>query len=122
MKKGIILVVIILIGVVVYISAAFGRSYGYRNVISTGVTGINFDKVTTEIYVANFSTNICYVNFVSSYVMTVVNTTNYFLLQRQSTTTAPDRHTEEVGSSWMSVFSSHTPVNIRIQWKMPQRP
>lgn len=122
MKRIIFTVLVLgLIGGQASLSAGTGRSYGSAVITSSGVTGISFDKITKEIYAVTLSTPPVYINWVSSYVMTAANATNYFLLGIVDETDIIE-HTEEVESSWMSVFSSFTAINIRIQWKMPQRP
>jgi len=118
MKKGIILVILILIGMVIYANAGTGRTYGYEVITTTGVTAIQFDYITKEIGAVVYSTNTCYFHATSSYTMTASNATNYFLLQRRAITAEPDKHVEEVESSRMSVFTLTPPVNIRVWWKM----
>ena len=92
--------------------AASGNEIDYQVITSTGITVINFDRITTEIYVIAISTNPAYVNWTST---TPVNTN--FLLGISGQTDVIE-HTEEVNSSHFSVDAGSTlPVHIRLQWK-----
>ena len=93
-----------------------GRTFGYQTITSTGVTGINFNKISTEIYVITFETSTAYVSWISSTALTSYPT-NYFQLGESSNSDVIE-HTEEVQSSRMSVYQANNPVNIRVQWKM----
>ena len=114
MNKNILIVLLILCFCKGISIAGTGRTYGYRNITSSGTTGISFDHITKEITVICYSTNTVTVNWVSSYTIT----SSDFRMQRIAVTAEPDKHTEEVESSYMSVNSSYTPVDVRVQWKM----
>lgn len=91
-------------------TGASGNEVGWQVITSTGITVINFDRITNEIYVVNLTTQPAYVNWVS----TSPASTN-FLLTGSSTGVS---RTEEIQSSKFSVDAGATaPVNIRIQYK-----
>lgn len=87
-------------------TGASGNDMGWQVISSTGITVINFDRITNEIYVVNYTTQSAYVNWIST---TPVNT-NFLLINTS--------RTEEIQSSKMSIDLGATPpVNIRVQYK-----
>ena len=102
-------------------TGASGKDVEWAVIDSTGITAINFSKVTTEIYVVNYDTYPAYVNWISS---TAVST-SCFKLQgylddlEQSTVKRGQSRTEKIQSSHFSIrVDTGSPVNIRVQWKM----
>lgn len=91
--------------------AANGSTTTWHVITTTGTTAINFDRVTTEIYVCTFSTNTAYVNWIAT-----TPTTNDFVLGILGQTDVIE-HTEEIRSSKMSVMQATEPVHIRVQVK-----
>lgn len=94
--------------------AASGNEVTWQVITSTGVTLIEFTRITTEIYVVLISTgHIAYVNWTST---TPVSTN--FYLYRADVSKSLTEHTEEIQSSKFSVDVGTTPpVHIRVQWK-----
>lgn len=115
MRKALFLAVILLLIVgfaKTGAEAASGNEIEYQVITTTGVTIINFDRITTEIYTIAISTQTAYVNWTAT---TPVNTN--FLLGISGVTDVIE-HTEEVQSSNMSIDAGSTaPVHIRVQWK-----
>jgi len=100
-------------------TGASGNEVGWQVITTTGITAINFDRITTEIYVVNYTTYPAYVNWVST---TPANTnfllTGYMEDFNQGIVVRGSSRTEEINSSKMSIDAGTIPtVNIRIQWK-----
>jgi len=100
-------------------TGASGNEVGWQVITATGITVINFDRITNEIYTVNYTTQPAYVNWVST---TPVNT-NFLLTGfledfSQGTIVRGASRTEEINSSNMSIDAGATPpVHIRAQWK-----
>ena len=100
-------------------TGASGNEVGWQVITTTGITVINFDRITNEIYTVNYTTQPAYVNWVST---TPVNT-NFLLTGfledfSQGTIVRGASRTEEINSSNMSIDAGLTPpVHIRLHWK-----
>ena len=104
-------------------TGASGNDMGWEVITSTGIHVIEFDRITNEIYVVNYTTSPAYVNWVST---TPVNTNflltgyldSYYIDQDYVLAVRGVSRTEEVQSSNMSIDAGTIPpVNIRVQWK-----
>lgn len=101
---------------------ASAKQYEYFIVNGTGTYGFSFSKTSTEIHIVKKSTQPAYVHWTSSTNATLAyGTTNLYELT-ETDTEFEAWHTEEVKSSYMSVFQGDvfadtTTVNIRIQIK-----
>lgn len=100
-------------------TGASGNEVGWQVITTTGVTVIEFDRITNEIFTVNYTTHPAYVNWVS----TTPVSTNFLLTGiledlDQGVVVRGISRTEEVQSSNMSIDAGAAPpVNIRVQWK-----
>lgn len=106
-------------------TGASGNDVGYQVITSTGITVISFDRITTEIYVVNYTTNPAYINWVT----TIPVNTNFLLAGYLDSYTPTGgaattiirgaSRTEMINSSNIGIDAgtAGTP-NIRVQWKM----
>lgn len=100
-------------------TGASGNEMDWQVITTTGVTIIEFDRITTEIYTVNYTTFPAYVNWVAT---TPVNTnfllTGYLEDLDQGVVVRGASRTEEINSSNMSIdVGASPPVHIRVQWK-----
>jgi len=100
-------------------TGASGNEVGWQVITTTGITVIEFDRITNEIYTVNYTTQPAYVNWVSTTpVSTNFLLTGYMEDFNQGTVVRGASRTEEIQSSNMSIDAGATPpVHIRLHWK-----
>lgn len=102
-----------------------GSACGWVTITSTGVWTKTFNAgPIQEIYVVNYTTTPCYINWVS----TTATSSNFHLVGKRESYYDTDAQawasridgtsrTELIRSNEMGIKQSTAPVNIRVQWK-----